>query len=300
MGNWSNITFDRWVTKYPHSLPYRIFKCYDNDLMGMITSFESAKGYVYKHLANDGAVWDSIAHDYGLMLNNDIRTIKEWSNNYNEFENWLRLSWLMSLCSCLETYLACIIKECIESDPGLLIAVPHAIDGIYYKKKGISVLRNEDLDLHIRNCTKGTWQSRFEHLARLFGSIPPIIYNSISDLEKIRKIRNDFGHAFGRDIQESQDYFKVNKSPIIRLSVKRFNKYHTLIVKIIQELDEFLCREHIGNYEPLLHYHSIYNTIVNLDKGARMIELKKTLHAEKNTGYSKDFCRGIILYYENL
>ena len=152
MGSWSNITFDRWVPRYPHSLPYRIFKCYDNDLMGMVTSFESAKGYVYKHLASDGAVWGSIARDYGLMLDNNIRTIKEWSNNYNEFENWLRLSWLMSLCSCFETYLACIIKECIESAPGLLIAVPHAIDGIYYKKKGISILRNEDLDLHIRNC----------------------------------------------------------------------------------------------------------------------------------------------------
>lgn len=300
MGKWDNLSFDRWNPEYPHSLPYRIFKCYDNDLMGMITSFESSKGYTYSHLTSDGAVWESKAYDYGLMKDNKYRTIKQWSDNYGEFENWLRLSWLMSLCSYFETYLACVIKECIESDPGLLIGASHIIDGISYKKKGISVLKQEDFDAHIRNCTKGDWQSRIAHMSTLFVSLPPSVRDSISDLEKIRKIRNDFGHAFGRDIQDSQNYFTVTKSPISRVSVERFNKYHKLIAKIVQEIDEYLKQKHIGNYEPLLHYHLIYDKIEGMDKGYKVVELKKSLHTDRNTAYSKDFCRGVVLYYDNL
>ena len=300
MGKWDNLSFDRWNPMHPHSLPYRIFKCYDNDLMGMITSFESSKGYTYSHLTSDGAVWESKAYDYGLMKDNKSRTIKQWSDNYGEFEKWLRLSGLMSLCSYFETYLACIIKECIESDPGLLIGAPHIIDGISYKKKGVSVLKQENFDAYIRNCTKGDWQSRIAHMSKLFVSLPPSVRNSISDLEKIRKIRNDFGHAFGRDIQDSQNYFTVAKSPISRVSVERFNKYHTLIVKIVQEIDECLKQKHIGNYEPLLHYHLIYDKIGGMAKGYKAVELKKSLHTDRNTAYSKDFCRGVVLYYDSL
>lgn len=300
MGNWNNLNFDRWSPIHPHSFPYRIFKCYDNDLMGMITSFESSKGYTYGHLKLDGATWESKAYDFGLMKDNKTRTISQWSINYSEFENWLRLSWLMSLCSYFETYLACIIKECIESDPGLLIAAPHIIDGISYKKQGKTILRREDLDLHIRNCTKGDWLSRVTHMSLLFGSIPPIVNDSISNLERIRKIRNDFGHAFGRDIQSCQDYFTIVKSPISRLSKDRFNKYHALIVKIVKIIDEYLKQQHIGNYEPLLQYHSMYDKIKGLEKGYRANELKNSLHTDKNTAYNKEFCRGIVLYYDNL
>ena len=40
MGKWDNLRFDRWTPLCPHSLPYRLYKSYDNDLMGMIISDE--------------------------------------------------------------------------------------------------------------------------------------------------------------------------------------------------------------------------------------------------------------------
>ena len=285
MGKWDNLQFDRWAPICPHSLPYRIYKSYDNDLMGMITSFESAKGYTYSHLCKDGAVWDSKAYDYGLMKDNQTRTVREWSDNYQEFANWLRLSLLLSSCSYLESYISAIVKECIDSDPGLLIGSPHVIDGIKYKKHGIS-LRKDEVESKIISCTKGTWQSRIE--------------NSISELELIRIIRNDLAHAFGRDIKESQDYFRAIKSPIRRLSVKRFNKFHTLLNQIVQDFDSQVNRNHIGNYELILQYHSMYDAIKDLGKGYKVQELKKALLLEKNTGCSKEFCRGVIVYYEKL
>lgn len=299
MGKWDNLRFDRWTPLCPHSLPYRLYKSYDNDLMGMITSFESAKGYTYSHLYKDGAVWDSKAYDYGLMKDNQTRTVREWSENYEEFANWLRLSLLLSSCSYFENYISAIVKECIDSDPGLLISAPHVIDGIKYKKHGIS-LRNDEVELKIISCTKGTWQSRIENLSRLFGRLPESMVNSISELESIRIIRNDLAHAFGRDIKESQDYFRAIKSPIRRLSVKRFNKFHTLLNQIVQDFDFQVNQNHIGNYELILQYHNLYDSIKDLGKGYKVQELKKSLLLEKNTGCSKEFCRGVIVYYEHL
>ena len=299
MGKWNNIVFDRWTPIYPHSLPYRIYKSYDNDLMSMITSFESAKGYTYSHLKEAGALWDSKAFDFGLMKDNRTRTIKDWSNNYNEFANWVRLSLLLSSCSYLENYIATIVSESIDSDPGIMIGAPHVIDGIMYKKHGL-FLRKDEIDEKIVSCTKGTWQSRIENLKRLFGSLPNSMTDSISDLETIRTIRNDLAHAFGREIKESQDYFKSTKSPIRRLSVQRFNKFHILLNQIVQEFDLMVNKAHIGNYEQILQYHYIYDSIKDLEKGYKVEELKKSLLLDKNTGCSKSFCRGIIVYYESL
>lgn len=299
MGRWDDIKFNRWEPLSPHTIPYRIYKSYDCDLMGMITSFESAKGYIYHHLKEDGALWDSKAFDFGLMKKNKSRTIKEWSRNYEEFGNWVRLSLLVSLCSYLEIYMACIIKESIESDPGILIGTPHAIDGIALKKRG-SHIKKDEIDLRVKNCTKGTWQSRLEHMFQLYGKLPESLSNSISELEAIRKIRNDYGHAFGRDIIESHDYFKTNKSPIRRLSIKRFNKFRTLINRIVQDFDVFINKKHIGNYEQILQYHEIYNTISILNRGEQTIRLKASLQVAKNSVCNKDFCRGIIVYYNTL
>ena len=299
MGKWDNVNFDRWIPIYPHTLPYRIYKSYDNDLMSLITSFESAKGYTYSHLKKDGAHWTSKAYDFGLMQEDRPRTVKEWSINYEEFANWVRLSLLLSSCSHLENYIAAIVKECIESDPGILIGTAHAIDGLIYKKGGMS-LRKEDIESKVMACTKGDWQSRIGNLERLFGSLPASLTSSISDLEAIRKIRNDLAHAFGRDISESQDYFRVHKAPIHRLKKERFNKYRTLINKIVKELDVQLNNNHVGNYELVLHYHKIYPLISNLDRGYKVEELKKSLQTVQNTSCSKAKCRGIVLYYEGL
>ena len=195
--------------------------------------------------------------------------------------------------------IATIVSECIDSDPGIMIGAPHVIDGIMYKKHGL-FLRKDEIDEKIVSCTKGTWQSRIENLKRLFGSLPNSMTDSISDLETIRTIRNDLAHAFGREIKESQDYFKSTKSPIRRLSVQRFNKFHILLNQIVQEFDLMVNKAHIGNYEQILQYHYIYDSIKDLEKGYKVEELKKSLLLDKNTGCSKSFCRGIIVYYESL
>lgn len=128
---WRNIPpLDRWKPTSEHLISYKTFREYECELLRIIRSFESGKGYTYHHLKTDGAEWSSKAFDFGLSHTDHSLDVKQWVHSYEEFGNWFRLSLLMSMSSMLETYLACMIRECIESDPGLLIGSSKSIDGM--------------------------------------------------------------------------------------------------------------------------------------------------------------------------
>lgn len=301
MSKWKNLIFDRWSPIYEHSLPYRVFKAYDEEIFSYITTLERNTSYIYAHLKKDGAIWESKANDFGLTEIDRKTTVREWSDTNGKYRNWTRLSFLMSCSSFFENYMASIIKEVVESDPGVLIGFPHSVDGIQLIKHN-RPLAKESLETIIKNCTKGDWQSRISNLKKLTESIPQILYDSINELEAMRKLRNDFGHAFGRDIESSQNYFKPTISNISRLSVARFNKFHYLIKDIVRECDKALMQNHIGNFEPLLQFHTIYPDIQNLNKGEQMVRFKTALYMERSImhGANKKFCRALIDYYINL
>lgn len=290
---------DRWETLGPNTLPYRIFKEYLNDVFRLITTFESTKGYAYQQLGVSGALWTDKAIKYGLTKENHSITVKEWSNNEDEFGNWVRLGLLVSLCSFFENYLATIIRECLDSDPGILISTPHAVDGIVRMKSGVSH-SSDTIEKVLTNCTKGDWNSRIAHLTELFGTLPPIFTKSISELEAIRKMRNDYAHAFGRDIASSQDYFNITKIPISRISITRFNKFRTIIAKIVQEFDKQINTNHIGYFEALLQYHLVYDSMKDDTFGKQVEKLKSLLCVERHLIISKAKCREVIKYYESL
>ena len=69
MGKWNNVKFDRWTPINPHTLPYRIYKSYYNDLMGLVTSFESAK-------ANINAVYNAIKSNTDISVDEICRICK--------------------------------------------------------------------------------------------------------------------------------------------------------------------------------------------------------------------------------
>lgn len=301
MSRLKDFKFDRWTPVYERSLPFRVFKAYDDELFSYITSLERGCGYIYSHLKADGAVWESPAYDFGLNESDKKQTVKEWSDKSRKFKNWVRLSLLMSCCAYFENYIASIIKEVLESDPGLMIGFSHSVDGIKllkYDKK----LSKESIKTIIDNCTKGEWTSRLKNLNQLTKTIPEIINDSIGELEKMRKLRNDFGHAFGRDIELSQNYFVPTVSPIKSLSTERFNKFHYIIRNIVREMDISFMRNHIGNFEPLLQFHAIYPSVKDLNKDGQTEMLKDTLYRERKIthGTNKNFCRALIDYYINL
>lgn len=86
-----------------------------------------------------------------------------------------------------------------------------------------------------------------------------------------------------------------------KLKVSTFLKYQKLIRAIACDLDIFLMERHIGNFQPLFHYHNLYEEIKGLNNdGERMVALKKSIGTNVNELYSKDFCRWVVAYYKGL
>lgn len=292
--------FDRWSPEHSHSWPYRVFNQYDAELNRIVMSFTSAKAYNYNRLKKDGAKWEDKACDYMYTHNNRELTIRDWSNSYNLFFNWFVLNELLALSSYFETYVSSIVILSLESDPGLLIGCSHKVDGIMVLKQNKN-LNLSDFKQRIADCTKGDWSARISNLQSLFTEIPQSMINGLSDLEKMRNIRNKVGHAFGRDIEESRKYSVTRITEMEKLNVSTFLKYQKLIRSIASDLDIFLMKRHIGNFQPLFHYHNLYGEIKELNNdGERMVALKKSIGTNAHELYSKEFCRWVVSYYNGL
>ena len=151
------------------------------------------------------------------------------------------------------------------------------------------------------NCTKGDWNSRISYISSIFGTIPTSLISYKSELEKMRNLRNKVGHAFGRDIELSRDYSLTKIHGMETLKISTFLKYQKMIKKVTGDLDNMLMNNHIGNFQPLYYYHNNYSSFRSLNNdGERMIALKKTIGRDTEETYSKDFCRWIANYYNNL
>lgn len=73
---------------------------------------------------------------------------------------------------------------------------------------------------------------------------------------------------------------------------------------MVINIPALLLNNHIGSFQPLLVYHTLYPMLDRLDtsmaKGVRMMAFKKAIGTDKKDTYSKDFCRSLIAYYEAL
>ena len=294
--------FSRWDTIRAHTWQHRLFCLYNDELSVLMRSYEYSKQYTYSHLSIDGAKWSSLAKDYFKGSNDNILTIRKWSETFNEFENWIMLNCTMALSSYFETYLASVIRLALESDPGAMIGKPHTVDGMELIKHGKQ--NRKAIDDIVNSCTKGSWPSRLNAMQKVFGMMPESLRKNIKTLESIRVLRNRVGHAFGRDIKKSREIDIAVKPSIERLSRQRFNKWQKHISVIVTDIDTLLLQNHIGSFQQMLVYHNLYPTLDQtnspLEKGNRMMAFKKAIGTDKKDTYSKDFCRSLVAYYERL
>ena len=133
-----HITYSRWMPSHKNSWPYRIFNQYNTELNRIVMAYTSANKFTYSKLKSDGATWNDKAFKFLYTNNNNEITIKNWSDTFNQFDNWVRLNELLAVSAYFETYLSAIISLSFESDPGLLIGSKHGIDGIKLFKDGTS------------------------------------------------------------------------------------------------------------------------------------------------------------------
>jgi hypothetical protein len=299
----SNYEFDRWKHKSKSSWPLRIFKQHTNELLRMFIAFNNSKSYTYKNLGKDNSKWEDKLDKHFKFENkweyDKFDDLKDWSNGYNELENWINLNALVSMSSSFETYIATIVPLALESDIGVLFGTSHKIDGMSILKYG----KNEPFDFNniVVGITKGDWNSRVAIYKKTFDNVPKYLESNISSLEKIRKIRNDLAHAFGRDIEASRDKFILKSLPIKKLSREKFLKYQNIIWESALSIDKHLTNFHIGEYQTLLFYHKLFPNLTQTGhQSERAVRLKKEIGKYGDLPHGKLFCKGLVDYYESL
>lgn len=294
------LKYDRWHPWERSSWPFEVLCQYEREMKRMEIAFTSASRYTFSHLKLDGAVWADPACKFLYTHNNSTITVQEWAASFGSFTNWTRLNLLMALSSYFETYIAAIVRQCIESDPGLLIKTPNSTDGIKLIKSGVC-LDKDMLETQLINCTKGDWQSRICALSKLFPNLPAEFLDNISELEKMRTLRNKIGHAFGRDIDDSRDYANSQIKPMSTLNAKTFMRWQFLIKDLARKFDFMAMNCHIGNFQPLYHCHEMRSTLSAFpNKHKRMEVFKASLTTKTRYTIPDDFCFWVLTYYDNL
>lgn len=287
-------SYNRWKPCRPLSWPCKVYLKHKEEHQRMMWSLHCASKYTFKMLGQTGALRTDLAQTH-FATNSTSVTIQQWQDSFKQFSNWTNLNQLLAQSACFETYIASILRLVFDSDPGLIVGASHHIDGIRQLKLG-TVIDNKITEMHLINCTKGTWQSRISAINSLFGYSFNSLSNHCGELEKLREIRNNVGHAFGRSINLSQNYGSPTMLPMNRVSEATVKKYFKIINEVVRELDCYLMQNHIGNFQEFHYLHNKYLGLALPDENTFRAEL--TAHAKEI--YSSQFCKWVILYYDNL
>lgn len=299
----SRKTFDRWIPREVSSWPYQVFKSHERELYRMYWAFQPTVPLTYSQLGTKGAQWGDAPGQH-LKFDDKQKAelftdLKDWSGGFNEFQNWTNLNALLSLASYLETYIASTVSLALESDIGIIYGAPRSIDGVALLKHG-DMKRSNISDL-VTGCVKGDWNSRVSAYKSLFGKIPNVVESNISDLEAMRTLRNKVGHAFGRDIEDSRRKGIRKTAAMERLSTERLNKLQRLGKKVAAAIDSHLFLEHVAEFETVYFYHKLLPSLPrHVHPNQRAVLLKKEIGRFGAQSAGKDYCSGLVAYYEAL
>lgn len=295
-------SFDRWNAVYPSTWSFQVFNKYNDELNNMMWANKGTSATIYQYLKEKGANWNDKASTF---LKFDVPhgeevfpDLKDWSKSFNEFQNWVNLNSLMTLVSNLETYMAASASLALQSDPGVLFSSPKSIDGVLLLKNGVTQsCFNDNI---IESITKGGWEARTNAFRRTFGIAPSCLEKNISDLDKIRNLRNKIGHAFGRDINKARNHELKSTLMIEKLKDDKLKKIQRIIWSTAKSIDCYLLENHIGEFQAVAFYHRMYNSLrKDIHPSQRAVKLKKELGSWGNT-IGKGYCKELVNYYEQL
>lgn len=312
----SSIGFNRWTSKRKNSWAHLVFKNQYTEIIKMHNSYKVVPAYVYKNLKNtDNSEWsDKASIRFGDLAKGKrgdelFVDLKEWSDYFNIFSKWGDYSSILALSGNFEIYIDKIVSIALESDVGLLIKSSKITDGIKLKKlNNINVNLNQ-INLLVTGCVKGTWYQRVNQFQLIFNWKPSLleVESNIELLEKIRKIRNDAAHAYGRDLQGIKISQGLEVKDLKKIDDKLIMSYFALVYKLAKQIDKYLITNHIGEYHCLNFYHNlrISEEIILNDMHAHNIYLASEILRKRYGQYSsqpmgKMYYKELIKYYEKL
>jgi hypothetical protein len=227
------------------------------------------------------------------MRNN--RTLGEWADNYDSFDNWVRLNCLVSATGYLEVYIKTAVRLALESDPGTLLSASRSIDGVALLKYRTQY----SFSAEATDCVRGTWGSRSAHYLKLFGQVPSVIQDEMGALEDLRAIRNGVTHVFGRSSDEYSSLREIRPKAFEKVSLSKLKNCLGLIERVATAVDGHLGPTHIGDYEPVYFYHN-WNKVYDRYHFNEATALRQLIGTHKGSGQNPSYFHGLIRYYEKV
>ena len=294
------MAFDRWKSWYGAIRPYARFKGHHTEINKLYWSFVPTAGYV-KYLerhAPAGTETATLFHASGPNVHRLQLTARDWLASFKEFENWTRLSALLSALSDLETYISTAVTLALRSDPLLRFGQSRAIDGAAWVKKSVT----DDVSEYVTDCVKGQWSKRIASYRRLFGLVPGALTASEGDLERMRNIRNGVAHGFGRDLRIFDDPLNMKDGPQERLSEAELLGWLGAIEQVAVAIEAHLLQSHIGNFELLWHFHR-WRALPREKLDRRYTEavaFSRFLNRSFGSTPGREYCKEVERYYLHL
>lgn len=308
-------TFDRWKIKdNMSSWSFKIFKKQNKELTDM---------YIAHILAQTSLDENKIENNEHEEYSNNFKNFQSWKNSFNQLDNWIKLNAIIAMSSILEMYMIRIIQLALHSD--MKLWNEDTRDGIKLHKEGKH--KNEG-NTKADKATSGQWSRRINNFEEIFQEIPKIFEIKKNMLEDIRKIRNNIGHSFGANLDNSKkQYDDLIPLEIIKLEHNDIIKYLKLTYSVARDIDKQLMKNHIGTYQYLKFYHELRKNKLELkDKEVyiqaqilkKEIAKKGYISSEKNSIdnsiekkenknkptkidlFGHDFYMNLIKYYNNL
>lgn len=246
--------FERWSSLSRTTFAYRLFKQHHDEInrlyiAHMLSSRRTLNFVKRTDKQSKLSTVFSIPKKYAKHAAPDL---ERWEKDFKQFNNWVRLSAAVAINAYMEIYLRSACTLAIESNPGIIIGAPGAIDGVKLLKSRERYSYAE----YAVHFVKGDWNTRLLHYEKLFGPAPETLKSYVKDLNELRKVRNGVGHSFGRSVDDYVTGLAVEMKPMMRLSEQRFGEWLRMADEVTSAIDRHLMEEHIGQYEMLLYYHN--------------------------------------------
>lgn len=292
------VAFQRWQSWYRTSRAFTRFKEHHTEINNHYWSLApigSYGKYLQRHSAPD-TLTSALFHASGPNARRLEPLAEGWAKNFKEFENWTRLSALLSGLSYLETYISTAVTLALRSDPLLRFGQSRAIDGIAWIKRSVG----DDVSELVTGCVKGEWPKRLASYQKLFGTVPSQLTALGGNLDRMRNVRNGVAHSFGRDLNLFEDPLRLATDRAERLSESTLLRWLGDIEQAASTVDEHLLHSHLGDFELLWHFHR-WRDLPRSEKEPRFVEataFSRFLGRTFGSAPGRDYCRQIERYYD--
>lgn len=223
---------------------------------------------------------------------------KQWLTVMKDLQNWTRASFVLASTGSFERYLERVVRTALLSDPALVYGKSRAIEGTLWLKLGIDF----PCDEFVTSVTKGEWKQRYAALKRLFGEIPVVEYY-VNTLDEAREFRNSVGHSFGRNVGVSVLTGTRDAQKMLKIKQEKLVKWFAAFSEVAKAIDEKILVSHIGDFEPVLHFHGWLvkekkNRLKRDEQFAK--EYRKVLGGVEKHSKGKDYCMQLISFYDSV